>query len=155
MEEEQSSDNRQQEKERLYLRGSPDPLSGPEDMVLALDLAGTLGPSGSDHLSRGEPDSYRDEKSGTGECEKDAVFPEGTGHKDEDTDKLLLLTCNTSHSKTKHIFAVHLLCFMNQGQVLSFYDLFTPQSSPLLAFCKVCFPDEQNEAQGKNCLTHW
>lgn len=49
MEEEQSSDNRQQEKERLYLRGSPDPLSGPEDMVSALDLAGTLGPSGSDH----------------------------------------------------------------------------------------------------------
>ena len=49
MEEEQSSDNRQQEKERLYLRGSPDPLSGPEDTVLALDMAGTLGPSGSDH----------------------------------------------------------------------------------------------------------
>ena len=47
--EEQSSDNRQQEKERLYLRGSPDPLCGPEDTVLALDMAGTLGPSGSDH----------------------------------------------------------------------------------------------------------
>ena len=38
-----------QVKEKLYLGGSPYPPSSPEDMALALDLAGTLGPSGSDH----------------------------------------------------------------------------------------------------------
>lgn len=47
--EEQSSDNRQQVKEKLYLGGSPYPPSSSEDMALALGLPATLGPSGSDH----------------------------------------------------------------------------------------------------------
>lgn len=60
-------------------------------------------------------------KSGTGECEKDAVFPEAketrpvTGHKDEDTTKLLLLTRNTSQSKIKTNFCCVSTMFHEPG----------------------------------------